>query len=149
MANGTIAFDTLSTSGQITGTAKSVDTDFVVNGSVKHWVNYDAVNETTDGSFNQSTLTDDATGNFTSNYTSALSGAADKCILGMSWDTDNDGSSQRTANARGGININQDGNTVNSTSSIKVKVYQGSTGSADGGEVDQSANYWATLGDLA
>ena len=33
MANGTIAFDTLQTSGQITGTAKSVDTDYVVNGS--------------------------------------------------------------------------------------------------------------------
>ena len=28
MANGTIAFDTLSTSGQITGTAKSLDTDY-------------------------------------------------------------------------------------------------------------------------
>ncbi len=28
MANGTIAFDTLQTSGQITGTAKSVDTDY-------------------------------------------------------------------------------------------------------------------------
>ena len=40
MANGTIAFDTLSTSGQITGTAKSVDTDYVVNGSAKAWVNY-------------------------------------------------------------------------------------------------------------
>ena len=37
MANGTIAFDTLSTSGQITGTAKSVDTDYVVNGSAKDW----------------------------------------------------------------------------------------------------------------
>jgi len=29
MANGTIAFDTLSTSGQISGTAKSVDTDYL------------------------------------------------------------------------------------------------------------------------
>ena len=114
-----------------------------------HWVNYDAVNQTTDGSFNQTTLTDHADGLFTSPYTNNLGGAADKCILGMSWDTENDGSSQRTANARGGININQDGNTVNSTSSIKVKVYQGSTGSADGGEVDQSGNYWATIGDLA
>ena len=37
MANGTIAFDTLSTSGQISGTAKSVDTDYVVNGSNKAW----------------------------------------------------------------------------------------------------------------
>jgi hypothetical protein len=40
MANGTIAFDTLSTSGQISGTAKSVDTDYVVNGSSKSWVNF-------------------------------------------------------------------------------------------------------------
>ena len=38
MANGTIAFDTLSTSGQISGTAKSVDTDYVVNGSAKYWI---------------------------------------------------------------------------------------------------------------
>ena len=37
MANGTIAFDTLSTSGQITGTAKSLDTDYVVSGSAKSW----------------------------------------------------------------------------------------------------------------
>ena len=43
MANGTIAFDTLSTSGQITGTAKSVDTDYVVNGSAKAWLNYTVV----------------------------------------------------------------------------------------------------------
>jgi hypothetical protein len=148
MANGTIAFDTLSTSGQISGTAKSVDTDYLASG-IKHWVNYDAVNQTTDGSLNQSGLTDHDNGLFTSTYTNNLNSAADKCILGMSWDTENDGSSQRTANARGGININQDGNTVNSTASIKVKVYQGSTGSADGGEVDQSANYWATMGDLA
>ena len=32
MANGTIAFDTLQTSGQIIKTTKSVDTDYVVNG---------------------------------------------------------------------------------------------------------------------
>jgi hypothetical protein len=30
MANGTIAFDTLQTSGQIRGTAKSVDSDYLV-----------------------------------------------------------------------------------------------------------------------
>ena len=40
MANGTIAFDTLSTSGQITGTAKSVDTDYVVSGSAKYWITF-------------------------------------------------------------------------------------------------------------
>ena len=35
MANGTIAFDTLQTSGQIQGTAKSVDTDYLVSGIAK------------------------------------------------------------------------------------------------------------------
>ena len=40
MANGTIAFDTLSTSGQISGTAKSVDTDYLASG-VKVWCNHE------------------------------------------------------------------------------------------------------------
>ena len=67
MANGTIAFDTLSTSGQISGTAKSVDTDYVVNGSAKLWIEL----RTVDGgpvngdSLNVSSLDDDATGRFT------------------------------------------------------------------------------------
>ena len=39
MANATIAFDTLSTSGQITSTAKSVDTDYLASG-IKVWINY-------------------------------------------------------------------------------------------------------------
>jgi hypothetical protein len=30
MANGTIAFDTLTTSGQIDGTARSIDTDYLL-----------------------------------------------------------------------------------------------------------------------
>ena len=148
MANGTIAFDTLSTSGQISGTAKSVDTDYLASG-IKHWVNYDAINQTTDGSLNQSSLTDSATGLFISTYTNGLSGASNKCILGMGWDTVNDGSGQSTANSSGGININQDGNSASLTTAIKVKVYKGSTGSADGGEIDYSGNYWSTIGDLA
>ena len=61
MANGTIAFDTLSTSGQITGTAKSVDTDYIVNGSAKCWVQYNASTAIQD-SLNTTSLTDSATG---------------------------------------------------------------------------------------
>ena len=117
--------------------------------ALTHWVNYDAVNQTTDGSFNQSSLTDSGTGLFLSSYTSAISGASDKCILGMNWDTENDGSSQRTGNARGGVTVVPDGNSSSLTTAIKFKVLQGSTGSADGGEVDQSGNYCGTLGDLA
>ena len=56
MANGTIAFDTLSTSGQITGTAKSVNTDYVVNGSAKHWIS--VTNTTVNDSLNNSSVSD-------------------------------------------------------------------------------------------
>ena len=58
MANGTIAFDTLSTSGQITGTAKSVDTDYVVNGSTKVWCSWTGVGAIAYNSLNVTSLTD-------------------------------------------------------------------------------------------
>ena len=69
MANGTIAFDTLSTSGQITGTAKSVDTDYVVNGSAKVHMRAPADHASISESFNVSSLDDDGTGDFGINYT--------------------------------------------------------------------------------
>ena len=79
MANGTIAFDTLSTSGQITGTAKSVDTDYVVNGSAKVWVNFDGTGTsagatiTPRDSFNVDSVTDNGTGDYTLTATNAMS----------------------------------------------------------------------------
>ena len=73
MANGTIAFDTLSTSGQITGTAKSLDTDYVVNGSSKMWCHLDLNTENTiDDSLNVASITDRATGRVTVTYTNAM-----------------------------------------------------------------------------
>ena len=71
MANGTIAFDTLQTSGQITGTAKSLDTDYVVNGSAKSWAG-----SLGDGvplnSFGFSSFVDNGTGDNTCNFTNAM-----------------------------------------------------------------------------
>ena len=73
MANGTIAFDTLQTSGQITGTAKSVDTDFVVNGSAKAWVNFNGTGTiAARDSLNHSSLTDNGAGNYTNTISSAM-----------------------------------------------------------------------------
>ena len=72
MANGTIAFDTLSTSGQITGTAKSVDTDYVVTGSAKVWISYDGVTNSIVGSFNVASVTDQETGRYQHNYTNSF-----------------------------------------------------------------------------
>ena len=64
MANGTIAFDTLQTSGQIDGTARSIDTDYLLNGSAKCWINYDATasSDYTRDSFNVASTTDNAVG---------------------------------------------------------------------------------------
>ena len=76
MANGTIAFDTLQTSGQITGTAKSVDTDYVVNGSAKQWVNITGTSTVTvNDSLNTTSVTDTSLGRHTPNLTNAMSNA--------------------------------------------------------------------------
>ena len=83
MANGTIAFDTLSTSGQITGTAKSVDTDYVVNGSAKSWVNFNgtstvAIRE----SLNVTNILDEGTGDYTVNFTNSMANANYNSVAG-------------------------------------------------------------------
>ena len=74
MANGTIAFDTLQTSGQITGTAKSLDTDYVVSGSTKAWVQFDQNSSLTIGeSLNTTSVTDNGSAEHTVNFTNVFS----------------------------------------------------------------------------
>ena len=73
MANGTIAFDTLSTSGQISGTAKSVDTDYVVNGSSKAWVNFNGSGTVAiRDSFSITSIVDNGTGDYTITMATAM-----------------------------------------------------------------------------
>ena len=73
MANGTIAFDTLSTSGQISGTAKSVDTDYLASGSAKAWLNYKGTSTNAiNASLNTTSVTDNGTGDYTQNMTNNL-----------------------------------------------------------------------------
>ena len=72
MANGTIAFDTLQTSGQITGTAKSVDTDYVVNGSAKQRITFTMAG-TINSSLNTTSITDEGTGIFKITMDNAMS----------------------------------------------------------------------------
>ena len=74
MANGTIAFDTLSTSGQIDGTARSIDTDYLLNGSAKAWCKWSLSDQSAAiGSFNVTSITDGGTGVGTCNLTNAFS----------------------------------------------------------------------------
>ena len=149
MANGTIAFDTLQTSGQITGTAKSVDTDYVVTGSAKAWVNYDAVDQATKGSLNQSSLTDHATGEFTTTHSNNFNSAEDKCVSTCEFNTENEGSSESSGNLRGGTHSSQNGGTAQATSSLRWDTYQGSTSSSDGSHKDFDGCYCMIIGELA
>jgi hypothetical protein len=75
MANGTIAFDTLSTSGQITGTAKSLDTDYLASGSAKVWARIADENGSYLDSFNTASLTDSAVGKAVVVFTTTMSNA--------------------------------------------------------------------------
>ena len=85
MANGTIAFDTLTTSDQVnTGTEKSIDTSYIFNGVSKAWVEYDgtASGATIGDSFNVSSTDDDATGDYGVNFTNAMGNANYTCTFG-------------------------------------------------------------------
>ncbi len=117
--------------------------------AAKHWVNYDAVNQTTDGSFNQSSLTDNSEGDFTSTYASGLSSATDKCIVTCSFNTVNDGSSGNSGDSRGGSNSDQAGDSPQSASSINFHTYYGSNASSHGAKEDHNGSYCMTVGDLA
>ena len=70
MALGKIKADTLEHS-----TAGSLDTQFVVRGSVKVWHNQTADGQTLKGSFNVSSLSDLATGNYQVHISNSLNDA--------------------------------------------------------------------------
>ena len=140
----------VSTAGSIAVTAEGNSTTTnLQQGLAKHWVNYDAVSQVTHGSFNQSTLTDNDTGDFTTHYTNNLSGAEDKCIVFGAWNTNDNGSNIGAGNERGSTSCNQYGPEVSATSKVRYTCHYGSTGSSNGGLYDYEGNYCATLGDLA
>ena len=77
MANGTIAFDTLTTSDTVnTGTEKSIDTSYIFNGVAKVWIKFDMSSSfTNEDSFNVSSLDDDGSGDFGLNFSNNMANA--------------------------------------------------------------------------
>ena len=83
MANGTIAFDTLTTSDTAnTGTEKSIDTSYIFNGVAKAWNNVTQGTSAIQDSFNISSISDDSTGTYTQNYTSNMSNDLFSAVMG-------------------------------------------------------------------
>ena len=135
MANGTIAFDTLSTSGQISGTAKSVDADYLAYGSAKAWINFDgtASGAAARGSLNLASMTDTSTGVYVCNLTNAFANTND-CAATSSASASTSGSDNRNIST-----------TITSTSAIDSRT----SNAASGAVVDTAINYVSAHGDLA
>ena len=133
MANGTIAFDTLQTSGQITGTAKSVDTDYVVNGSAKVWVNYDATasSDYVRDSFNVASTTDGGTGSHDISFSNSTASVNYAGVTNGHRDDNQSISILQTSD--------------NSTSSFRFKLNAFSSGT----NTDSDSAFGAIFGELA
>ena len=147
MALGKIKADTLEHS-----TAGSLDTSYVVNGSAKHFVRYNAIAQNTETSLNQSSLTDTARGDFSSNFTNVYTSASDKAAFVTSFNSAN-GTSRSNGYLQGGIGIlegNLTGTFIAQTASL-VNFGSGNLGDAGthGNTRDYIATYCMTLGDLA
>ena len=83
MANGTIAFDTLTTSDSVkSNTEKSIDTSYIFNGVNKVWVNFNgsASGAASNDSLNVSGMTDNGTGDYTTSFTNNM-GNTNYCHL--------------------------------------------------------------------
>jgi len=143
MANGTIAFDTLTTSDQVnTGTEKSVDTSYIYNGVAKYLVHYNQATPAVLKSINSSSVTDASTGHFTLNYTSNFNDVVYILNSGdhaMTDDADSD---------RGGNSVGfESGGTVN-TSSAQLCYLYGASQSSASTDLDTITGH-SLYGDLA
>ena len=107
MANGKIKADTLEHS-----TAGSLDTQYVVNGSAKAWIDKPANGASINDSFNISSLDDDGIGDFGLHYSSSLL-SANYAVSGMA---DDFGSTTSAANIDTSTGTNASG-------SIDLEVY--------------------------
>ena len=153
MAFGTIAFDTLQTSdSKKTGTNKTLDTSFVVSGGTLHYVNYDAVSQTTDDSLNQSSLTDVSTGEFYSTFTNAMDSATSKAHWVSCINSNDDGANDVSGAIRAGthacIGMN-DNHRALSASEVSFASYFGAHATGNGALDDLSMTCCMTKGTLA
>ena len=115
--------------------------------AVKYWINYDARNQAVRGSLNQSSLTDDSAGNFTSAFANAYSSSTDRCFLG--------GLHNRTASGeasqgvRGISGTQMEGSVAPSTTQVQLNTRYGSDQTNAGADSDFLGTFASIIGDLA
>ena len=119
--------NTLTDASSNNSTAMSV----VNQGTAKAWLQYNQVTPAVTGSYNISSVTDTAAGDFTPNYSSAMS-ALDYAV----------------PSAGGMLNTNASGR-ISETNPTNTSSYQGTTTNSGGTKADYTGNSCATFGDLA
>jgi len=110
------------------------------------WTNYDAYNSSQNGSFNQSSLTDNGTGDFTMTFTNNSASATDRMVISLPWNSRGGGEAsgyQRAGNDTSQHHLN------NATSTIRMRYFYGSHGSQDGAAHDLDGNYFGKISELA
>ena len=122
----------------VTGEGGSTTTN-LQQGLAKSWWQYDHTNDTTDGSFNVSSINDDATGLYTTTLTNAQSSITDRCVnLTTNWDTG------ETFARVSCLRFTNGGSYT--TSEISVLVYYITSSQF---AADQNHNFGTVYGDLA
>ena len=119
--------NTLTDASSNNSTAMSV----VNQGTAKAWLQYNQVTPAVTGSYNISSVTDTGAGDFTPNYSSAMS-ALDYAVV-----------------SAGGM-LNQDASgRISETNPTNTSSYQVTTTNSAGTKADHTGNSCSTFGDLA
>ncbi len=122
--------------------------------TVKFWTNYDAVNQVTRGSLNQSSLTDESVGNFYSTLTNAMSGAEDKCVQCTASNSDTTGGGGSVAGSGRGIDcaygshVTSEGRAF-AANEVQFSSSYGATAGSNGAFDDFVSTNVTVIGDLA
>ena len=122
--------------------------------ATKQWISWDGVNNTIEGSLNVSSVTDEETGVYTLNITSAFSSAHDRCITLSLFNTADDGSTATGGSGRGLSAVvvgTNSGNTIDplTTTTVQYGTAYGSSDTSSGAMWDFSKVWVASIGDLA
>jgi hypothetical protein len=130
----TVEFDTLRSSGQITGTAKSVDTDYLASSIPKAFVGLTGTGTIAiKKSLNITSITDEGTGSYTVTINNDFEDANYTFIGGVAWTV------SVTNSVNGGLN---------STYTVAGSYRKSNVNAADAA-TDAVAAYSAVIGDLA
>ena len=134
----TLTGKTAAGSIDVTGEGGSTTTN-MQQGLAKSWWQYDHTNDTTDGSFNVSSINDDTTGLYTTTLTNPQSSITDRCVnLTTNWDTG------ETFARVSCLRFTNGGSYT--TSAISVLVYYVTSSQF---AADQNHNFGTVYGDLA